>query len=237
MSESLPTNEKQEIWNSFVSRVESITDGLGKTVDSGIKETVVAFLANDLETSGSCEGHLDRARPYPWVHVEYVLDTPEFQERVNDLRTKMKQAGYRGISDIPDTDSDLYDTVQHLRKESEEHKEDVEETLRGLLDEFYSLRQPLSEDYRLGFSEGGSFFVVEPISGAGIGKDNWAKFEKGSRICLPIKRRNTFGRLKVKWMLLLIFLGTTSLQPRFCRASRNRLCPLGKPTPPVLFTY
>lgn len=63
--------EKERQWQAVQKRVETITDGLGLGVDDGIKETVIGFLANDLETDGSCEGHPDQkhGESFPWVDV------------------------------------------------------------------------------------------------------------------------------------------------------------------------
>lgn len=47
--------------------VELITDRLGMRVDKIIRPAVIAFRSVGLFTSASCQGHLHRALPYPWV--------------------------------------------------------------------------------------------------------------------------------------------------------------------------
>ncbi len=72
-SEELPVNdpklEKQAKWDKATEKVEAITDKLGKGIDEGIKETVVAFHVFDIPTDMSCEGHIDWGVASPWIDV------------------------------------------------------------------------------------------------------------------------------------------------------------------------
>ncbi len=63
--------EKVRRWQQLREKVDGIADGLNLGVDEGIKETVTGFLAFDLDTDGSCEGHPDQehGEPFPWVDV------------------------------------------------------------------------------------------------------------------------------------------------------------------------
>jgi hypothetical protein len=61
--------QKVSAWEESRLTVEQITDGLGKGVDPGIKETVVALMVYGFPTTGSCEGHLEWGLPYPWVEI------------------------------------------------------------------------------------------------------------------------------------------------------------------------
>ncbi len=47
--------------------VEKCVDKLGKGIDEGIKDTVIFLNALDLPTSDSCEGHIERGLPVPYV--------------------------------------------------------------------------------------------------------------------------------------------------------------------------
>lgn len=49
--------------------VDQITDGLNMPVDEGIKKAVIALRMWGFPTDGSCEGHLQRALPYPWIDI------------------------------------------------------------------------------------------------------------------------------------------------------------------------
>lgn len=69
---------KQEKWENMSLEVDSWCDGLGYPIDPNIKEVVVALNVLGIPTRQSCEGHLDRACPYPWVDVD--ISTPEIEK-------------------------------------------------------------------------------------------------------------------------------------------------------------
>ena len=63
-------SEKQKRWEEIEAEVERIVDGAGRHIDQNIKETVVAFKACDINTGGSCEGHLDHgSTTAPWIDL------------------------------------------------------------------------------------------------------------------------------------------------------------------------
>ena len=45
---------------------------LGTGIDAGILETVIALNALGIETSASCEGHLDHGTGAPWIDIEVL---------------------------------------------------------------------------------------------------------------------------------------------------------------------
>ncbi len=59
--------KKEKAWEKQRAVVERITDGLGRRVDNGIKECVIALRMYGFPTSASCEGHL--ASHTPWVEI------------------------------------------------------------------------------------------------------------------------------------------------------------------------
>lgn len=64
--------------------VDELVDGLGRPIDAGIKKIVSVLRLIGFHTTASCEGHMDRGLPYPWVqinnNVEFSLrDTAEQQ--------------------------------------------------------------------------------------------------------------------------------------------------------------
>lgn len=61
---------KLETWQSLEQQFKRTVDRLGKRIDSGILETVVALNAHRINTTASCEGHLDWGAPYPWIDVD-----------------------------------------------------------------------------------------------------------------------------------------------------------------------
>jgi len=58
-----------EKWHEETARIDRLTDGLGMPIDKGIRNLVVALKCHGFETRQSCEGHSDRALPYPWVSI------------------------------------------------------------------------------------------------------------------------------------------------------------------------
>ena len=68
-----PENERmmREIrWQELESKVEAIADQIEEKVDPGIKNAVVGLLANEVNTTASCEGHEDRGTHAPYIDVE-----------------------------------------------------------------------------------------------------------------------------------------------------------------------
>jgi hypothetical protein len=179
--------EKQTKWDEVVFRVEKITDELGKKIDSGIKETIVAFLVNNFNTTCSCEGHLDRGRPYPWLDIDIKPQTHEFKEKESILINQIKHKGYKTFFDIPETDEELYPKFMDLRKDAMAGDVEIKIKIKSLLDNFYSSHKPLSKDYTLILLEAGR---IEPVSGAGLGKDNWGKFESKIKSMTPEEKNN-----------------------------------------------
>ena len=52
--------KKEIIWGKTKSRVDQITDALGKKIDRKIRESVTAMMIFDFSTSASCEGHITK---------------------------------------------------------------------------------------------------------------------------------------------------------------------------------
>ncbi|HEY1351171.1 MAG TPA: hypothetical protein VGF67_16245 [Ktedonobacteraceae bacterium] len=61
-------------WNETIHKFSSVTDKLGKEIDRGIFETVVALNLLGVSTIASCEGHLNWGVPYPWIDIEATIE-------------------------------------------------------------------------------------------------------------------------------------------------------------------
>jgi hypothetical protein len=61
---------KRKQWEDIAARFARMTDMLGTGIDSGILETVIALNALGIETSASCEGHLDHGTGAPWIDIQ-----------------------------------------------------------------------------------------------------------------------------------------------------------------------
>jgi hypothetical protein len=59
--------EQEKKWQEAAQEMSRLTDKLGRGLDPGIKDTVIALNMLGIPTAQSCEGHLDHGRPFPWV--------------------------------------------------------------------------------------------------------------------------------------------------------------------------
>ncbi len=120
--EKLPTQEKSEKekhWQKIIAKVETITDKLGKPIDEGIKESIIALTVFDINTDQSCEGHLDHGLPSPWIS----FDAKENEE----LWKKLKE-----VTKKEDKEEDAQIRMVIHKNEIAERKK-----LMPFLDEFY----------------------------------------------------------------------------------------------------
>lgn len=76
MREAPPTSErlseeKERALEAVRSRIEDVTDRLGKPIEEGIREAVVLLNVLDIATQQSCEGHEDESDglPFPWIDI------------------------------------------------------------------------------------------------------------------------------------------------------------------------
>lgn len=62
-------------WDETAKHYRRVVDKLGKKIDEGIFDTVVALNMLGVVTRASCEGHLDWGVPHPWVDIEAEIGT------------------------------------------------------------------------------------------------------------------------------------------------------------------
>lgn len=56
-------------WEEAAARFARMTDSLGKPIDPGIFEAVVALNLLGIRTVASCEGHQEWGVPHPWIDI------------------------------------------------------------------------------------------------------------------------------------------------------------------------
>ncbi len=78
-------------WEDAVQEVEGLADRLGKPIDPLIRPVVSALRAHGFPTTGSCQGHLSRGHPYPWIEI-----TPP-QPTATDPRAAQEEVRRSGI--------------------------------------------------------------------------------------------------------------------------------------------
>lgn len=69
MKNMLLMQDKQKQWDTITATFQLVRDKLGKPIDHGIMETVVALNAFHIHTTASCEGHLQSGIAAPWVDI------------------------------------------------------------------------------------------------------------------------------------------------------------------------
>ncbi len=114
--------------------MKRITDGLGMEIEPGIWDTVKFLKAHDFPTYASCEGHIDRGMPYPWVDIgDFLTEDKRFQEL--DAKVTYDEA----------TDSQIDNRTPEEREEHEAKANQAQERnklesqrIKELLEEFYS---------------------------------------------------------------------------------------------------
>ena len=76
-------------WKELAEEFSHVTDKIGRPIDEGIFEIVVALNMLGVHTRQSCEGHLDHGFAYPWVAL---LDSnPHELDMVVDLLSAFYQ--------------------------------------------------------------------------------------------------------------------------------------------------
>ena len=62
--------KKDLAWKRLLNKAALTGDRLGMGIDSNILPVIAGLWAHGINTTGSCEGHLDHGEAYPWIRVE-----------------------------------------------------------------------------------------------------------------------------------------------------------------------
>jgi len=142
---------KEQVWKQAYERASRATDRLGRAIDAGILETVVAFNVLRMKTTASCEGHLDHGTYAPYIN----FNSNWLQEDDQRAREKIEEAvRQRELKQSPS------DEVEHLFEESRKLRKEVRRKhiqsfvpLLNYLTSFYAERS-VSYDRRLILHDG-----------------------------------------------------------------------------------
>src|SRR5437879_4971634 len=63
----VPTTEKLQRWQKAEAVARRTTDAVGLEIDRGILDTVVSLNVMGVNTTASCEGHMDHGTHAPYV--------------------------------------------------------------------------------------------------------------------------------------------------------------------------
>lgn len=167
--EKTENQEKNLKLEEIKHEVENIGDRLGRPIDEGIRETVVMFKANELPTSDSCEGHVDRGLPVPYVEVSapnepqkrFIGQNEAFEKAAKKYNITLEEAKTSKI------DEAYWEAMKECsqNEETEEYKKwnkENEKLLvkgRDLLEEFYKNRK-VEPNVKLQIEEGVGNFRI-----------------------------------------------------------------------------
>jgi hypothetical protein len=132
--------QKQAQWQQMEQLLHGTKDRLGKGIDEGIFETVVALNVLGINTSQSCEGHIDRGQAAPWVHIQAPGIEPLEQEYRRMLKAKRQEERTKPRDQLTRLSHEP-DEIQQTRDEILKHNLEERKKAMGFLDEFYRERR------------------------------------------------------------------------------------------------
>ncbi|GMQ95146.1 MAG: hypothetical protein BMS9Abin13_258 [Patescibacteria group bacterium] len=146
------TPQKEARWEKWEKEIETMEDSKGREIGPNIKEAVIALNVLKINTSASCEGHVERGMTAPWIEVEapnkpekqFAGENEVFQKAAKKYgisfkdvrRAKNEQAQAEAVK--KSTHSQADETPEY-KKWREENEKLMRKTV-VLLDEFYKKR-------------------------------------------------------------------------------------------------
>ncbi len=130
----LPQGERQSLWNETEVRCRLIVDKLGKPIDDGILQSVVALNAFGINTRQSCEGHLDWGIGAPWIDIE-ATNTNQHNVRLRELaEARIAERAHGALQRLAQSKPD---EIKQLQQDITQQNLRERQKLVGYLDEFY----------------------------------------------------------------------------------------------------
>ncbi len=85
---------KDQQWTAKRADIDQIIDGTGTGIDEGVKDTIVALNLLDINTVGSCEGHIDQGLGAPTISIgsPKTVEAEELESEMQRLLDKTLQA-------------------------------------------------------------------------------------------------------------------------------------------------
>ncbi len=171
--EDVEKKAKEEKLEKIRADVEQWGDAAGRGIDEGIKETVIMFNALDLPTSESCEGHIERGIPVPWVGIEapnqpeerFIGENAAFEKAAKKYSITLEEAkraesekAKEAYREAAIECSENGETEEHLKWREENEK--LKKRTEALMEEFYKERT-IEPSMKLETDEGaeGSFRI------------------------------------------------------------------------------
>lgn len=174
----LEKNEKLKKWEETEKMVGIIIDKLGKPIDKNIKETVIVLHVLGINTTSSCEGHLDHGTYAPYIDIE--------TKEILYLSEKLKEATKK-------------EQVKEIIKEIENKNLEERKRIVAYLDEFYKKRKvPFNEQLMIkGLARGRSRLESQ---GADLQKIEFEEIKKKQLLQYQDEMREFTAFLKRKYL-------------------------------------
>ena len=159
----IPT--KQQEWQDKAMTISRLTDKLGRGLDDGIRDMVIALNAFGITTVQSCEGHRDHGRPYPWITCA--------SDEAKNLFQQSGEANARKD----------YQEAQNLKHRAEVLQGVLQGRLVHLLTRFYAHRHVAQERMLIVYARYPGTIILESQGAASlIGEASDAQ-ERGLALC------------------------------------------------------
>lgn len=166
-SESIYTIEYQEKKSRFKeikNKIDRTVDKKGKSIDEGIKDNIVFLTALGINTTGSCEGHIDHGINAPYIDIE-SRDILKLDKRLKETKDEKE--------------------AEEISKEINRDNLEERKKIINLLDEFYRNRSapydarliinPLARGGSRLESQGVDFQEINPEE---VKKEKLAEYQK-----------------------------------------------------------
>jgi hypothetical protein len=102
--------DRRQPWQKAIDRVRGINRSFH--LDARIEDVVVALNTCGIRTTQSCEGHLNRALPYPWVRI-VEDDCERLQSHLDAFYERRRHVGYDQMLTIEHLLDDEYMLRSH----------------------------------------------------------------------------------------------------------------------------
>ncbi len=134
---NIEKNEKLQRWEEARQEIDQIADKLGKGIDANIKETIAVFHVLNINTKGSCEGHVNRGTFAPYVDIE-SQDIDDLENQLDEIGKALEKA--KAAVDFQVTLENAKEKANQIYKEIERKNLAERKKVMAYLEEFYENR-------------------------------------------------------------------------------------------------
>ena len=150
-TETGETSSRQEAWNKVKSEMVHTGDVLGRGIDEGIMESVIALNVFKINTIQSCEGHIDEGVSAPWIRFAAPNEPNERFVGQNEIFEKVAEKYKMPVEETKrmfnmDAFWEAYGECEKNAETEDFKKWKLESVkilhlIKAILDDFYSNRE------------------------------------------------------------------------------------------------